>query len=994
MKKTWPFLFLAVLSIGGWCQSNLETTRDEYEVRWSVTPPIQLHRQQALREMAPWQHFLHDHPGWMVHFNEASAMPHRAYGPGFLLPADINEFREGLLSYFTTSDDIAWTAEKSYFQGGYQFYRSRQTYQGLEVLTSKLEVRLKDGKVVMWGMDVFDVQDLSVTPVVNLEGAKYAAQMGLPSEVVSNQVVGELKVLPILHEDHYTHHLVYEVMVKTQNGIGIPQHYQCYVDAQNGTLLYRVNQVNHIHDGRCIHPAPAPAQPVMVVDVNVGASYYLTSPWDAAVSGVLPNMQVSVGGTNYFTDLNGNVSIPAVGPVSAQFSLQGPWARVYTGNTTPSFSATLNDGANSISFDDNANIKERTAYRSVQDIHDHMKFWMPTFTGMDFQLPTNIDVTGGDCNAFYDGSSINFYDLANGCNATSNIPDIAYHEYGHGINDNYYQSLGSFFMNGAIGEAYADFWAISLTNNPILGSGFYIDNQDPIRRYDIDPKVYPMDLVGEVHQDGEILMGAWWDTHLLMGADWNITMPIFLGAYAGLQAENMNGNEGQAFTDVLIDALLADDDDGDITNGTPHGNAIVQGFYMHGISLITNAVINHAPSEFVSATVPIPLEVQLDLTFPYITYLQDVVLNYKINGGQWTEVPMTDMGSDVYQAVVEAQPLATVLYYYITTHDINNNIGTVQPRGAQLALYPNLPHITLVGVSQQAIQDCDDNENWGAWSTGLPTDNATTGIWTLDTPIASYNADVAPDVAVQTGTQTTPGGEYCFFTGNALPTDGIGANDVDAGSTTLLSPTIDLSGLIHPVISYQRWYTNSPPSGANPGADWFQVMASNDDGQNWVYIENTSTSDMSWRRNAFRVEDFLTPTAQMRFKFIASDSLRPEVNLNGGSLVEAAMDDFTLYDEFVPQDVVNSDQVDSWNVFPNILSRDHSKVTISIPANELLTALSLYNSSGALLKVERKLSLEMSTLFDMGNVASGYYWLKLEGNKSTVMFPFVVMDER
>jgi len=993
MKKTWSFLFSVVLAVTGWSQNNLETSRDEYEVKWPATPPVQTDRQQALREMAPWQHFLQDHPGWMVHFNEGSGMPHRAYGPGIQLIGDLESFRQSLLSYFTTSEIIAFAAKESYFQGGYQFFRSTQTYQGMEVLTSKMEIRLKGGKVVMWGMDVFDIQDLSATPALSAEGAKHVAQMGLPSAPSSNEIVGGLKVLPILNRDYYTHHLVYEVMVKTQNVHGIPQHYHCFVDAHNGALLYRVNQVNHIHDDRCIHPTP-PTQPLMVVDVNVGASYYVTSPWDAAVSGVLPNMQVTVGGSNYFTDLNGNVSIPAVGPVNAQFSLQGPWARIYTGNSTPSFSATLNDGANTISFDNNANIKERTAYRSVQDIHDHMKFWMPNFTGMDFQLPTNIDVTGGDCNAFYNGTSINFYDLANGCNATSNIPDIAYHEYGHGINDNYYQSLGSFFMNGAIGEAYADFWAISLTNNPILGSGFYVDNQDPIRRYDIDPKVYPMDLVGEVHQDGEILMGAWWDTHLLMGGDWSVTMPIFLGAYAGLQAENMNGNEGQAFTDVLIDALLADDDDGDITNGTPHGDAIVQGFYLHGISLITNAIINHAPADFVSATIPIPLEVQLDLTFPYITYLQDVVLNYKLNGGQWMQVPMTDMGSDVYQAIVDAQPLATVLYYYITTHDINYNIGTVQPRGAQLPLYPNLPHITLVGVSQQAIQDCDDNENWGAWSTGLPTDNATTGIWTLDTPIASYNVDVAPDVAVQTGTQTTPGGEYCFLTGNALPTDGIGVNDVDGGSTTLLSPSMDLSSFIHPVISYQRWYTNSPPGGANPGADWFQVMASNDDGQNWVYIENTSTSDMSWRRNAFRVEDFLAPTAQMRFKFIASDSLRPEVNLNGGSLVEAAMDDFTLYDEFIPEYIDNQAHLEAWNVFPNVISQANSNINITIPPNEILSAISIFSSNGSLLKSEKNNQFTATTQVNVGDLANGYYWMKLEGGKNTMVFPFVVINER
>ena len=58
-------------------------------------------------------------------------------------------------------------------------------------------------------------------------------------------------------------------------------------------------------------------------------------------------------------------------------------------------------------------------------------------------MPVNIDVAG-ECNAFYDGASVNFYDLAAGCNPTSLIADVVYHEYGHAINDWYYNSLGSF----------------------------------------------------------------------------------------------------------------------------------------------------------------------------------------------------------------------------------------------------------------------------------------------------------------------------------------------------------------------------------------------------------------------------------------------------------------------------------------------------------------------------------------------------------------------
>ena len=108
-----------------------------------------------------------------------------------------------------------------------------------------------------------------------------------------------------------------------------------------------------------------------------------------------------------------------------------------------------------------------------------------------------------------------------------------------------------------------DFWAMSLGDIAEIGKGFYEENNDGIRKYDSDPKVYPDNLVGEVHADGEIIAGAWYDTHLLMGGDWDATLALFVDAYPGLQATAPNGNEGQAFTDVLLDVLQADDDDND-----------------------------------------------------------------------------------------------------------------------------------------------------------------------------------------------------------------------------------------------------------------------------------------------------------------------------------------------------------------------------------------------------------------------------------------------
>ena len=968
MKKFLSLFFLSIVVNVSFAQANLEQSYDRNEVLPESWRPIDVVTQQQLREQSNWKSYLQLHPGWFVHFNEITQSPHRAYGAGISQTPEA--FIQELKNIFGLQGNLEFVG--MFQQGGRTTYRWKQNIENIEVLFSDVNCVVYNDKIVSWEWDVFHTDRIGAFNVMSDMTLRQSAISNIDNIIDDVIEVEGLRYYPHLKHDDIQLRRVKTYLVKSHNAFGIPQRYRVYVDCENGEILYRVNEIAHI-DSKM--PTGSITNLPFVVSAQVQSTYYLTSPWDAPVDGNLPNLRLSIGGVDYFTDADGNVVIPQAGPLSANIYLEGPWAKVYTGTVTPSFAATLLEGGNIVSFDNNSNIKERTAYRSVQDIHDHMKFWMPDFTGMDFQLPTNIDVTGGDCNAFYDGTSINFYDLANGCNASSNIPDVAYHEYGHGINDNYYQSQGGTFINGAIGEAYADFWAISLSNNPILGSGFYVDNQDPIRRYDIDPKVYPMDLVGEVHQDGEILMGAWWDTHLLMGADWNITIPLFVEAYAGLQAQTMNGNEGQAYTDVLIDVLLADDDDGDLSNGTPHGNAIVQGFYMHGITLISNAEFVHSPQMFLDSNTEVVIESGLDLTLPYLNYLQSVKLHYQVNNGVWQESEMFDMGGQQYFVSLGQYPNATVIRYYMTAQDVNGSIGTASPFGAHLSVYPNLPHVTLVGVSQMALQDCDNNENWGAWTLGVNGDNATTGIWDLAQPISSLTVDAAPGTVVQTGTQTTPNGEYCFVTGNALPADGIGVNDVDGGRTTLQSPTIDMTSLTHPIIAYNRWYTNSPPGGANPGADWFQVQMSNDNGATWVFIENTSTSDMSWRTNAFRVEDYLLPSAEMKFRFIASDSLRPDVNLSGGSLVEAAMDDFILFDEFDPNIEVaeNNNELDF--VFPN-----PGVDFVVIQGNDELGRVQIWDATGRLF-IDQSFNAKQAQI-STESWSSGVYQIQLSNGKN------------
>ncbi|MBL7985987.1 MAG: M36 family metallopeptidase, partial [Flavobacteriales bacterium] len=446
----------------------------------------------------------------------------------------------------------------------------------------------------------------------------------------------------------------------------------------------------------------------------------------------------------------------------------------------PSLTDTLNEGANEVLFDTDATVQESSAFYHVNNIHDHMADVLPSFTGMDNSLAINVDRNDGDCNAFYDGASINFYLEGNNCYSLALLSDVVYHEYGHGINNVFYQQNGGSFTNGGMNEGYADVWAFSLSLNPVLAEGWQITSPNSfIRQYNADPKVYPVDIVGEVHADGEIIAGAWWDTYVNLGNDMELTMDLFAEAYPGLQADVPNGEEGIAFRNVLLDVLAADDDDANLLNSTPNGPAIAEAFRRHGITLISGFDVIHAPVEVSAQNTEITIDATAAVSSDLDPYVQGVAVRYRINNGAWEELPMAAIGGDNYQVTIPGQPAGTVIAYYVGLVDINGVLSGVTPVGADQP-DPNLPNFILVGYDLQLTEDVDNNNQLGDWDLGLPSDNNTTGTWVLSEPEPTFSS--VDNSLIQTGSQHTPGGEYCFFTENGNDPNTPGEADVDGGN--------------------------------------------------------------------------------------------------------------------------------------------------------------------------------------------------------------------
>ncbi|MEZ4655813.1 MAG: hypothetical protein R3E12_20050 [Candidatus Eisenbacteria bacterium] len=67
---------------------------------------------------------------------------------------------------------------------------------------------------------------------------------------------------------------------------------------------------------------------------------------------------------------------------------------------------------------------------------------------------------------------------------------------------------------------------------------------------------------------------------------------------------------------------------------------------------------------------------------------------------------------------------------------------------------------------------------------------------------------------------------------------------------------------------YSRWFM----MGGASTDDVFQVYVSNDGGASWASLESVATFDPSWHEVVYRVDDVVTLTDQIQFKWVACDN--------------------------------------------------------------------------------------------------------------------------
>ncbi len=821
-----------------------------------------------LQRGAPWREFTARHGAWTASWNAGTGSPHRAFGPAIPLSGrtDRPETVEATLRAFIAANSALFGAptleiERVQKIRGTWFVSFHQKVRGMPVLFSDWEFRVREnGNLFAFGTDAHRVSDAGIPTAPRLPAAvaREAARAGMRFEAGRDRVEGgeTVALLPIAGEDGISYRVVTEARVVT---IDPPGDWRTLVDAATGEVLWRQNRIRHAIGG------------------TVTGAVHSLLPTDPVGAQPLANLTVNVGPSSTTTGPAGTYSVAAAGAVTVSAQLLGPWCNVNRQDAVAdaSFSAPATDPATvDIAFTSaNSHDAERDGFYHVNRVHDYVKALDPGATGIDYVAPCKVNVNN-TCNAFYNSAdgSVNFYLAGGGCPNTATMPDVVYHEYGHLVNHEIYQQAGqpSGMNNGALHEGMADVLAAMIQDDPNVGKGFF--GPGTILRTIDNTRRWPQDASGSVHTTGLIIGGAFWDLRQSAG----LAVAARLSHFAKYGRPD-DLDAGVAMSEYFVETLVADDDDANLGNGTPNDNNIVAAFNAHGIGTGFFMDFIHAPLADQSGPGPYPVTATVSYSGPFGALAGAPTLHYRFDNGAYQSPTMTPTGNpNEYTASIPGASGVIVSYYLAAT-------DTYGEASTDPAFAPASGVHRFLAGSATTLASFDMETDQG-WTVGAAGDNAATGLWLRADPVGTQ---VTAGTYVQPEDDHTPAGATCWVTGNAAPGAGAGVNDVDGGRTTLTSAILDATsgGLVDPVISYYRWYTNN--QGGSPGLDLWRVDISNDGGLNWVSVESTTQSRASWQRTLLRIADHVAPTSQIRLRFIAEDA-------GDGSLVEAAVDDLQL----------------------------------------------------------------------------------------------------
>ncbi len=265
-----------------------------------------------------------------------------------------------------------------------------------------------------------------------------------------------------------------------------------------------------------------------------------------------------------------------------------------------------------------------------------------------------------DDNSFYSQATLSIT-YGDGGVDDSDDGEVVLHEYGHAIHDNIIPGWDHVGETGALGEAFGDYNAASFGNNALVAewdATSYNPGPPPFLRRTDTSKVYPADLVHEIHTDGEIMSAAFWD--LRGRTDATIADRIIVSSffYMPFDPQFLDARDGAVQADVQL-------------YGGTHVPDIYAAFSAHGIGLPYDLTLQHTPLGFTENVAgPYPVAVTIRHSSP-ISQATAVKALYHLQGApDFSAVTLGTAGGDLWTGALPGPGApATIEYYLVATDD-------------------------------------------------------------------------------------------------------------------------------------------------------------------------------------------------------------------------------------------------------------------------------------------------------------------------------------
>jgi cysteine-rich repeat protein len=542
------------------------------------------------RARRAWERFASDAgrgaARWSATWDEATHVPHRIWGPGIDAPgasasaARAERFARAflerhleLLAPGARGSDFELVANET--SGPRRVVAFTQRHAGMPVLGGQVGFRFVRDRLVLIASEALpDVRAHVPAGRVGPDAARALAESWITAEGARDATatgVSAPLVLPLVGRAGVLDH---RVALRVEVASRAPRaRWNVYLDAATGAPVAR-EQTLRFGAGTVVYDAPV--------------------RWPGGGRADYPALfaQIVVGADTVFAAEDGGVTFAGAGPANVVATATGK--RVVVDNATgPAATAALSladGGVARWSAPADAEVDAQlSAYVHTHEAQDHALALAPTMGWAKGQMPVNVNIDDL-CNAFYDGVSINFYRAGGPCENTGRLADVVFHEYGHGFH-HHAIIAGAGGFDEALSEGLADYFACSKTGDPAMGRGFFF-TEAPLRHLDPDvgERVWPDDIHFDPHETGLILGGALWDLRKeLVG-----TLGASEGVAVANQLYHLSLRTASDIPSVYPELLAADDDDGDLANGTPHGCAIAVAFGRHGLRAVTTTTT--APS--------------------------------------------------------------------------------------------------------------------------------------------------------------------------------------------------------------------------------------------------------------------------------------------------------------------------------------------------------------------------------------------------------------